>query len=183
MSTFAPMTPMICTDLAIGWQTCTDLSFDFGPIEDAMYHDRTWNGALEDMSDPAFDVFFVSIRSAGPAELRAPALDNVRRKSQFVCVPSFELDDVIYTGETVRTLKRDPHPGSLRVLTSGFDDIPFSVDGRVVTLASPAPSTLRVYYRPVLTLKVVQPWKQTFSDANVEVSWELYCEEVGGPDE
>ena len=183
MTNFAPMTSMICSDLAIGWQTCTDLTFDFQPIEDAMYLDRTWNGAVEDMSDPAFDLFSVTIRSSGPAELRAPALDNVRRKAEFLCVPTFELDDVFYAGEAIRTLKRDPHPGSIRVLTLGFTDVPFTAAGRVITLSAAAPSVLRIYYRPVLKLKVFQPWKQTYSDANTEVSWELYCEEVGGPDE
>ncbi|QND41822.1 hypothetical protein HB770_04070 [Rhizobium leguminosarum bv. viciae] len=183
MGLYAPMTCMVCADLAIGWQTCTDLSFDFAPIEDSMYLDRTWNGAVEDMSEPEFDLYSVTIRSSGPGELRAPALDNVRRKAEFTCVPTFELDDVIYLGESVRTLRRDPHAGSVRVLDREFNDIPFSIAGRVVTLAAPAASVLRIYYRPIFRLKVFQPWKQTFGDKDVEVSWELYCEEVGGPDE
>jgi hypothetical protein len=83
----------------------------------------------------------------------------------------------------MRTLARDPHPGSVRVLTLGFEDIPFTVDGRVVTLLAPATAVLRIYYRPILELTVWEPLKETTVEGLAEVSWELPCQEVGGPDE
>ena len=178
-----PLTSMICLDFGLGWQTCTDLEFEHSPIESSMHIDRTWNGAAEDMSDPAFDLFAVSIKSQGAGELRAPALDRLRRLDEFVCVPTFEFVDTIRATGTTRTLIRDPYEPSIRVLDEAFNDIPFSVSGRVITLSSPATSTLRIYYRPILSLKVFAPWKETFVESAAEVSWELYCEEVGGPDE
>lgn len=183
MNEYTTLTSLICLDLAIGWQSCSDLTIDRSYIEGAVVKDRTWNGAAVDMSDPAFDLMSVTIKASGPGELRPPALDHVQHLPSFQCVPSFELTDVIYPGGTMRTLARDPHPGSVRVLTLGFDDMPFSMDGRLITLSAAAPSVLRVYYRPVLTLTVWEALKVTDSDNSKEVSWELICQEVGGPDE
>lgn len=183
MNDYTPFTPFICVDLAIGWQSCTELTIDRTYIEGAVVKDRTWNGRAVTMSDPAFDLMSVVIKASGPGEMRPPALDHVQRLPSFQAVPSFILPDIFYTGETMRTLARDPHPGSIRVLTLGFEDVPFTVDGRVVTLLAPAPAVLRIYYRPVLELTVWEPLKETTVEGLAEVSWELPCQEVGGPDE
>lgn len=183
MTEYTTLTSMICLDLAMGWQSCSELTIDRSYIEGSVVKDRTWNGAAVDMSDPAFDLMTVSIKASGPGELRPPALDHVQHLESFQCVPSFEIPDVIYAGGTMRTLSRDPHPGSIRVLTLDFTDVPFSVHGRLITLMVPATSILRIYYRPILTLTVWEPIKVSDNDNSKEVSWELVCQEVGGPDE
>ncbi|MGO8083480.1 hypothetical protein [Rhizobium leguminosarum] len=178
MTTGSP-TALICTDLAIGWQTGFDITSEMGSISEAGDMTRSWNGRKVNLAMPEFRLYYVRI-SSGQGEVRSPALSRMWPGTVFTMVPINELPDVIPTGMQSRTLERDPHPGSIRCVDPEFNAIPFAVDGRVVTLAAPAATPVRIYFRPVLTLIVTAPWKETFREAGAEVSWSLECEELGG---
>ena len=172
-------TALVCTDLALGWQSGMDLSCSIEPISAAGDITRTWNGRAVNLAMPEFRLFSVRI-SSGQGEVRSPALSQLWPGTIFQLVPLNELGDVLAVGTQSRTLVRDPHPGSVRCVDAAFEPVEFSVVGRVVTLAAPATSPVRIYYRPVLTLMVTAPWQESFREAAAEVSWSLECEELGG---
>ncbi|MGN8152536.1 hypothetical protein ACTJK5_09705 [Agrobacterium sp. 22094] len=172
-------TALMCTDLALGWQSGMDLSCSIEPISASGDITRTWNGRAVNLAMPEFRLFSVRI-SSGQSEVRSPALSQLWPGTVFQLVPLNELGDALAVGTQSRTLVRDPHPGSVRCVDAAFEPIEFSVVGRVVTLAAPATSPIRIYYRPILTLMVTAPWQETFREAAAEVSWSLEGEELGG---
>ncbi len=170
---------LICSDLALGWQTAMDLSVSIQPISMSADIRRTWNGRAINVADDAFRLYAVRL-SSGQAELRAPALSKLWPGVIFDLVPSTELVDKIGVGGATVTLSRPPYAGSVRCLDAGHNDIPFTVSGSIVTLAAPASAQVRVFFRPVLTCMVVAPWTQSLKEVTAEVAWELSAEEVGG---
>lgn len=176
----ASPTTLICPDLAVGWQSCQDLSVEISPIAESADMTRTWNGVGVNLAAPEFQLYAVRLTS-GAAELRSPALSRLWPGSAFQLVPPSEFGDFIADGNDSCTLLRDPYPGSVRCLTAGFDDVAFSVLDRVVTLDAPASGLVRVYYRPVLYLMVWAPWSETFRERDAEVSWSLETQEYGAP--
>lgn len=170
---------LICTDLALGYQSGFDLTVDMRPIAMSSDMRRTWNGRLLNLSDPAFRLYQVRINS-GEGEIRAPALSALWPGTEFQLVPPSELSDMIAPGGTSRTLQRTPYVDSIRVKDLGFSDIPFTVADRVITLAAPAATAVRIFYRPILDLMVTEPWTVSTRASRAEVSWDLLAEEVGG---
>lgn len=172
-------TSLICTDLAIGWLSGFDLTIEMSPIASSANLVRDWNGRLHDWSDPNFRLFSVRITS-GEGEMRSPALSQLWPGSTFQIVPPTKLSDTIPAGGTMRTLARDPFPGSLKCVDLNWNDVDFTVDGRTVTLAEPAATPVRIYYRAELAVMVTEPWRESLRESRDSVSWELMCEEVGG---
>jgi hypothetical protein len=170
---------LICTDLALGYQSGFDLSVDMKPIPMSSDMRRTWDGRLLNLADPAFRSYEVRI-SSGEGEIRAPALSRLWPGTEFQLVPPSELGDMVAVGGTSRTLQRTPFVGSIRVYDLAFNAVPFTVAGKVLTLAAPAATAVRIYYRPILELMVTEPWSVNTRASRAEVSWELVSEEVGG---
>lgn len=177
MSEFPITTTLISDDLAMGWQTALDLQISMSPISDSAEIVRTWNAKAINLAAEEFRLFRVEISSS--MDMRPPALSGMWPGATFTMVPPSELSDVIMTGGSSRTLIRTPYEGSVRCLTRNFEDVPFSVDGRVVTLEGPALEPVRVYFRPILHLFVVDPWQTTSAERRAEVSWSLITEEQG----
>jgi hypothetical protein len=178
MTDFPIMTTLISADLAMGYQTALGLTVDISPIEESANIVRSWNGRARNLSAPEFQLFSCTISSS--EDIRPPALSNMWPGATFTLVPPAELSDVIQQGASSRTLIRNPHPGSVRCLTKNFVAVPFSVSGRVVTLSSAATESVRIYYRPILKLFVVEPWQTSTHELKAEVSWSLTAEEEGG---
>lgn len=178
MSEFPITTSLISDDLAMGWQTALDLQVSISPISDASQIVRTWNGKALNLAAEEFQLFRVDISSS--MDMRPPALSKMWPGATFTMVPPAELSDVIGNGGTSRTLIRDPYEGSVRCLTRNFEDVDFSVNGRVVTLDTAATEPVRIYFRPILHLFVVEPWSVSTAERRAEVSWNLVTEEQGG---
>lgn len=89
------------------------------------------------------------------------------------------MSDVIAVGGTSRTLSRDPHPNSIRCLDLNFNDIPFTISGRVLTLDAAATATTRIYYRPIFDVVVTSPWTVSAQDNRGTVTWSIQFEEQG----
>lgn len=170
---------LICTDLALGFQSGFDLSIDMSPIDMSSDMRRTWNGRLVNLADAAFRLYKVRVAS-GEGEIRAPALSRLWPGTEFQLVPPSELGDMIAPGGSSRTLQRAPHVESIRVYDLAFNALPFTVAGKVLTLTSPAVTAVRIYYRPILDLMVTEPWSINTRATRAEVAWELVSEEVGG---
>lgn len=170
---------LICTDLALGYQSGLDLTVDMRPISTSADMRRTWNGRLLNLADPAFRLFQVRL-SSGDEEIRAPALSRLWPGTEFDIVPPSELGDMIAPGGTSRTLQRTPHIPSLRVYDLEFNAVPFVISGKVLTLTSPAATAVRIYYRPELHCMVTEPWSISTRASRASVSWDLMSEEVGG---
>jgi len=181
MATYRSPTTLICSNLAVGWQTGFDLTIDINPIAESAAMERTWNGRLVNLADDAFKLFEVRI-SSGEGDMRPPALDEMWPGKVFSLVPPVgcEHSSRIAQGGTTRTLIRDPHPGSVRCLDLGFVDIPFTVSGRVVTLDAPAETPVRIYYRPVFELMVYAPYSKSQRETRAEAAWSIQAQEVGG---
>lgn len=179
MSQHVSPSTLICTDLALGYQSGFDLSVDMKPIPMSADMRRTWNGRLLNLADAAFRLYEVRIAS-GEGEIRAPALSRLWPGTEFQLVPPSELGDTIAAGGTNRTLQRTPYIDSIRVYDLAFNALPFTVAGKVLTLTSPAATAVRIYYRPILNLMVTEPWSINTRASRAEVSWELVSEEVGG---
>ncbi|WP_428427325.1 hypothetical protein [Pararhizobium sp.] len=172
-------TKIICDRLAIGWQTGFDLSVTITPIAASGDIERNWNGKYVDLSEPEFRLFSVRITS-GDAEMRAPALARLWPGTVFTIVPSTPFEDMIPVGGTTVVFERLIHPGSVRCLDLEFNDVPFTVVGRTVTLSSPAATPVRVSARYELEVIVTEPWSITDQETKASVSWSLGTEEVGG---
>lgn len=172
-------TALVSTDLALGWQSGMDLSCSIEPIAESGDMTRTWNGRKVNLAMPEFRLYSVRI-SSGQGEVRSPALSQLWPGTVFTLVPTNELGDALSVGTQSRTLVRDPYPGSVRCVDAAFEPVAFAVVGRVVTLAAPATTPVRIYFRPILTLMVTAPWQESFREAAAEVSWSLECEELGG---
>ncbi|CAN7330020.1 hypothetical protein [Neorhizobium tomejilense] len=170
---------LICTDLAIGYQSGIDLSVDMKPIGLSADMRRTWNGRLVNLADPAFRLYQIGI-SSGEGEIRAPALSRLWPGVEFQLVPPAELSDMIAPGGTSRTLQRTPYIPSIRVYDLAFNAVPFNVAGKVITLVSPAVTAVRIFFRGVYDLTVTEPWSVNTRASRAEVSWTLVSEETGG---
>lgn len=181
MSFGGTLTQLIAPDLALGWQSGADLTFTLRPVSEAAEMDRTWNGRKVNLASDEFRLYSVRI-SSGSAEYRMPALAEMWPGTQFSIVPPLRLGDVIPTGSQSRTLGRTPYAPSVRSLTLDFIDVPFTLDGNVVTLAAPATAPVRIYYQPELQVMVTEPWEATLREKDADVSWSMTCEEVGGED-
>ncbi|MEF3134624.1 hypothetical protein OS035_24515 [Rhizobium sp. 268] len=173
------LTQLIAPDLALGWQSGTDLTFTMRPISESAQKERTWNGKIVGLGSPEFRLYSYRITS-GAGEYRMPALSRMWPDTVFSIVPPLPLGDVIPTGFQSRTLERTPYAPSVRCLTLGFEDVPFTLNGDVVTLSSPAAAPVRIYYQPILEVVVTEPWEATLREQAADVSWSLTCEEVGG---
>ncbi len=169
---------IVCSAMPLGWQSGTDLTANISLIDDAADMRRSWNGRIRNFADPAFRLYRVEI-SSGDGEYMTPALTRLMPGDEFDIVFDADFEDFIVTGATTRTLIRNPHPGSIRVKNLGWDDVPFSVAGRVVTLSSAAATPVRISYRPVLQVAVTEPVKWTERASDRKVSWSLVTEEVG----
>ena len=175
---YAPITTLICDDLAIGWQTGNDLSVTVAPIAASANFVRSWNGRAKILTAPEFELFSVRISASG--DVRPPALADFFAGKTFDLVPVDWPAEVIPTGGWMRTLRRNPYPGSIRVLTLGFEDVAFGLDGRNVMIDE-RDEPVRIYYRPMLTLFVTEPWTSTYRENSQEVTWELVAEELEPP--
>jgi hypothetical protein len=166
-------TSLIISELGIGWQSGLDIHESLKPIEAGELR-RTVNGDLVNLTSVEFRRLVLRISSD---DIRPPALSHLWRGDVLTVVPVTELGDLIPAGGHSRTLVRDPHPGSVRCLTLAFGDVPCTVDGRVVTLSSPAAEPARIYYRPSLTM-MVSGWSVDESEAAASSSWSLDLEEI-----
>lgn len=173
------LTKLIAPDLALGWQSGADLTFTVRPISEASEMARSWNGKAVNLGSSEFRLYSIRI-SSGAGEHRMPALSRMWPGTEFSIVPPLALGDVIPTGVQSRTLERTPYAPSVRCLSLGFEDVPFTLVGNVLTLAAPAAAPVRIYYQPVLEVVVTEPWEATLREQAVDVSWSLTCEEVGG---
>lgn len=176
--TYETPTSLICPALGIGWQSGNNLSEDCRLIQGARQWERNWNAVPKDLADPEFNLMSIRI-SSGDSELRPPAIDSVDELEFFDIVPIKLFSRVIPAGSTATVFARDLHPGSVRCLDLGFEDVPFTVSGRTVTLDAPAVSPVRVYGRCVLTV-FAKDWSLTSMDMSAEVAWWIEMEEVGG---
>lgn len=170
-------TTLLCEDLALGWQTGFDIVSTLSPIAESASVVRSWNGIAKNLAADEFKLFAVRLSASG--DMRPPALSRLWPGATFQVVPTDELGDSIASGGSSRTLIRTPHPGSVRCLDLAFNDIPFTVAGKVVTLDAPAEATVRIFYRPVLEVFVVEPWTSTWRERSAEQSWDLSAEETG----
>jgi len=172
---------IVCAAMPLGWQTGIDMTASLDLIEEATIIKRSWNGRARSFADPAFQLYKVTLTS-GEGELKAPPFTRLMPGTEFEIVIEMDFEDFIATGGIVRTLIRDPYPGSIRVKNLGWDNIPFSIDGRVLTLATPAVTPVRISYRPVLQVMVTEAPKPTESASTKKVTWSLGLEEQGSDD-
>lgn len=172
---------LICTDLAIGWQTGFDLTVDVRPIGESKDNRRTVNARNVNLADPMFRLLSVRI-SSGNGEQRPPALSRMFPGDEFQLVlpRGAELSDMIAVGGTARTLIRTPFAGSVKVMDLKGNPVAFTLAGKVVTLEVPAATPVRIYFLPVLDLFVGDPFSLSAQVNRAAVGWEIYSEEIGG---
>ncbi len=170
---------MVCSALPVGWLSGMDLTANISMIDAAADMRRSWNGEARNFADPLFNLYRVEL-SSGAGEYLTPALADLTPGTQFDIVIDGFFDSQIPSGGTMKTLPRTPHPDFIIVKNLAWDDVPFTVDGRLITLAEPADGPIRIRYRPILTVVVWEPVKWSVKANSREVSWSLVTEELGG---
>jgi hypothetical protein len=155
-----------------------DLSASVSLIDAAADMRRSWNGRIRNFGDPAFRLFRIEL-SSGDGEMKTPPMTRLMPGDEFELVLSTDFEDFIATGGTTRTLIRTPYAGSVTCKNLGWDDIAFSRSGSIITLSTPAVAPVRIAYRPVLQVAVVEPVKWSTKEQSPDVSWSLTVEEVG----
>ena len=181
IGTHTSPTTMICADLAIGWQTGFDLTLAIRPIGDSAQMERTVNSAALNLADPLFRLLSVRI-SSGEGEQLPPSLENMFPGDTLSLVPpkSAVMSASIAVGGTTRTLLRTPYAGSIRCIDPSNNSVAFTVVGKVVTLTAAATTPVRIYYLPVLSLTVFEPFDLSYRTSQATVAWNIYTEETGG---
>ncbi|WP_139112688.1 hypothetical protein [Hoeflea olei] len=177
MAQYEGHTKLLCPALGIGWQTALNLSVELSPISGSAAIERDWNGRAVNLADPMFRLYAIRL-SSGADDMRPPALANMWPGETFTIVPPGEVCVVIPAGGSTAIFPRTIH--SARALTLGFDDIAHSFAAKTVTLSAPATEAVRVYARLEHEVMVVEPWRQSFQEAEAAYSWQLATEEVGG---
>ncbi|MEY9198455.1 hypothetical protein ABIA16_003571 [Sinorhizobium fredii] len=174
-------TELICIDLALGWQSGRNLSFERQPIQEATSNAvRYWHGEADDWTDEEFQDLYEYTISSGDGEMRNPAFSRMQIGQKFNIVLPHEHVDFIATGGTVRTLKRIPHASYLRVVDVEWNDVAFSAAGAVITLAAPAVRPVNIFYRSE-DYVILRSWRDGLSEGKGDTSWSLTCADVGGP--
>lgn len=151
-------TAMICSDIALGWQSCMNLTTEISPIEEAARMRRTWNGTAINLARPAFQLLRVTLTCEG--DMVSPALAHMWPGKRFQLIPAEELSEPTWEPQ-----QRTAYPGSMRILDQHFQ---------------PASSGRR-FYRPVLDLVVWDPWFISGREADKVVSWSLPAQEYAPP--
>lgn len=146
------------------------------PLENGQRR-RTINGELRHTGVSAFRQYELTISSE---DVQPPALGDLWPGDTLTVVPVSEIGLVIPPIAVDIVLPRLPHPGSVRTRSKGGLQRPFSVDGRVVRLFSPAEEPTRVYFRPVLTMMLTEPWSQDEAESGGPrgTSWSIELAEV-----
>jgi hypothetical protein len=170
---------MICADLAVGWFTGLGMTDTYSPIAESADMVRSWNGRAKNLADEEFQLYRFRISSSKDGV--PPALSRLFPGQLLNIVPSSQFGDYIGVGGSSRTLVRQPHAVTVRCLDLDWNDIPFTVAGKVVTLAEAATKPVRIFYRPELEVFVWEPWTVTTDEHQAEVSWDLVVEETGPP--
>lgn len=175
-------TALICDDLALGWQSGFDLSFQRSVIQEAAQVVRDWNGRAKDWSDPAFRKYQFRI-SSGTGEMRTPALADKWPGKTFHMVPPIEEKESIPVGGTMKTLLHVPHPSYFRVVDSSFDDVGYTLSGQTVTLDEPAEKVVSILYVREYHVIVTEGHTTSLQEASADIAWDIVVEEVGGDEE
>ena len=170
-------TRLILPGIPLGWQTGLNIRENLQAIEFGELR-RTVNGTLLNLIPIEFRKYSLTISSD---DMRPPALSRLWKGTELNgVVPVSELGDFILMGGTSRTLERTPYAGSVRLL--GPDGlpaaVPFTINGKIVTLTGAAPFDLRIYYRPVLRMLVSAAWTNAETERSAVSSWTLPLEEV-----
>ncbi|MGW9821948.1 hypothetical protein ACUXK4_004537 [Methylorubrum extorquens] len=118
--------------------------------------ERSLNGTAVELGVLFGTVFRNSLSASGPALRWTPALSRLPRTGPFLFDSTLHLDAAIPAGASSVTLQRDVVPGSRVLVFRAWDrneaPVPFTLAGRVLTLAAPADTDLYVAYRPRLTV-------------------------------
>lgn len=167
---------LIIPGLPLGWQNGLDIREQLRPIEAGEIR-RTVNGRAVSLMDPSFRKYALSLSSD---DIRPPVLGDLWRGSELHgVVPTQEIGVPILAafGMDSCVLPRNPHPGSVKCLDADHRLVAFTVNGRVVTLASPPMADVRVYFRPVLNM-MVTGWSNSEQESRASSSWSLELEEI-----
>ncbi|MBB3521005.1 MULTISPECIES: hypothetical protein [unclassified Rhizobium] len=177
MAEFEGHTKLLCPALGIGWQTAFNLSVEMQPISGSAIMTRDWNGKMVNLADPMFRLYAIRI-SSGADDLRPPALAGMWPGEVFTVVPPSELCVVIPVGSSTAIFPRQIH--TARAITLGFDHVAMTFADKTATLSAPATEVVRVYATMEHEVMVIEPWQQTFREAEAQYSWQISTEEVGG---
>ncbi len=111
-------------------------------------------------------------------DARPPALDGLRVGTALTVTLANELAVVLAGGVPGVTLDRDPAPDSVRAETdTGESHAVLAVTGREVTVAAHGDGPVVVFYRPVLSMRVVS-WAAEWQEWDARTPWSLTLEEV-----
>lgn len=166
-----------CDALGLGWLSGMRLTAEVSPIAAAMDMRRDWNFRLDNWAFEEAELYRVGL-SSGEAERRFPALCTMFGREDVQVELFTKFTEVILPGQTSITLRRPPRVGSVEAKGPGWkEEIDFSVAGRTVSLLEPRDVYVRVFYQPVLTLRLAEPWRMVERENMAEVDWQAVFEE------
>jgi hypothetical protein len=157
--------------LGLGWLSGIDLSAELTPADGAVDMRQDVNFRWDNWAYEENDLYFVTL-SSGEGEHRFPALCEMWGREDVEIELFIKFNQVILPGQTSITLRRPPVAGSVSVKGTGWDDLDFTIDDRVVTLSEPPPSYGRVFYLPRLTLRLRGEWRMRQIEQSGAVDWQ-----------
>lgn len=166
-----------CDALGLGWLSGMRLTAELSLIPNSVDMRRDWNFRLDNWADPEIELYRVAL-SSGEGERRFPALISLNGRQDVEVELFTRLEQIILPGQTSITLLRPPVAGSVEARGPGWpQEIDVSVDGRVVSLSEPLSTYTRVFYRPIMTLRLAEPWRMVERENLAEVDWSVVFEE------
>lgn len=166
-----------CDALGLGWLSGVRLTAELSMINLAMDMRRDWNLNLDNWAAPETELYRVAL-SSGEGERRFPALVAFNGRQDVQVELFHKLEQVIMPGQTSITLLRPPRDGSVEGRGPGWpEEVDVTVNGRVVSLAEPLTTYTRIFYQPIMKLRLAEPWRMVEREHMVEVDWSVVFEE------
>lgn len=148
------------------------------PIENGQRR-RTINGVLRNTGRPEFRLYELELSSD---DVQPPALGNLWPGSIVSVVPISEIGVVVPAWQLRFPVTRALEPSSVRGrLPDGRPlRVDYSASFSTFTLPAMQSTPVRIYYRPRLTMMVVDPWSQDESETGgpLSTSWSIRMQEV-----
>ncbi|MBY5684822.1 hypothetical protein HFO32_22120 [Rhizobium leguminosarum] len=157
--------------LGLGWLSGMDLTAELAPADGAIDMRQDVNFRWDNWAYEENDLYFVTL-SSGEGEHRFPALCEMFGREDVEVELFTKFNQVILPGQTSITLRRPPVAGSVSVKGTGWDDLPFTILDRAITLSAPPPTYGRVFYHPRLTLRLRGPWRMRAVEQSGSADWQ-----------
>lgn len=172
---FQKLSGITCDALGLGWLTGMRLTVEIDQVQGFWDMRRDVNFRLSNWAYNECQLYKLTITS-GEFEGRPGAVFSMHGDEDVDIELSLYVSEVILPSQTSITLKRPPVDGSVEIRGTDWTSKDFTISGQTVTIPSALTEYVRVFYRPVLTVRCVE-WKISGIEGTAQCSWSAVFEE------